>query len=90
MGSMLGMPQPGNIGGMPEKQPIMFLFLGCGKTQSHTGIHAWTCLEGRGKAPGMTESRPGMIVPHGKHAWNARGMRNMSGMLVHGWVPKAR
>ena len=37
----------------------------------------------------LVELKPIMVLPHGKHAWNARGVRNMSGMLVHGWVPKA-
>ena len=73
---------------------------GCGKAQSHSGIHAWACLEDTGKPPGMSEGIPGMVElqpivvlffssPHGKHAWNARGVRNISGVLVHGWVPKA-
>ena len=63
-----------------------------------------TCLEmpGGHRKPtcGMSESLPGMVVlqpimvsilssPHGKHAWNARDVSNMSGMLVHGWVSTA-
>ena len=52
MGSMLGMPQPGNVGRMPEQQPIFVSIFSCWETRSlqwDTCLVMPTCTVGHGR-----------------------------------------
>ena len=67
---------------VPQWHPCLDMPGGHGKATWNVRGHAWN---------GGAATNYGSIFswPSGKHAWNARGMRNISAVLVHGWVPKA-